>query len=96
MATRVSVKRHRIRLTDLIPPLLKLPYRHVWSDYDAEADVLYLSFRKPQGANDSLMESDGNIYHYRDKQLVGVTILNVSKQKKPSNSKRKRQTTSAN
>ena len=70
------------RLIDIsiLPPLIKLPYRHIWSDYDADADVLYLSFRKPQGADDSIMESDGNIYHYRDKQLVGVTILNVGKQ----------------
>ncbi len=62
-----------------VSQLLKLPYRHVWSDYDAEADVLYLSFRKPQGANDTIMESDGNLYHYRDEQLVGVTVLNASK-----------------
>jgi len=66
--------------TSVVPQLLKLPYRHVWSDYDAEADVLYLSFRKPQGATDTLMESDGNLYHYRESQLVGVTVLNASRQ----------------
>ncbi len=66
--------------TSFVPQLLSLPYRHIWSDYDAEADVLYLSFRKPQGATDSIMESDGNLYHYRGKQLVGVTILNASRQ----------------
>lgn len=65
--------------TEFVSKLLKLPYRHVWSDYDDEADVLYLSFRKPQGANDSVMESDGNLYHYRDDQLVGVTVMNASK-----------------
>ncbi len=64
---------------NFVSQLLKLPYQHVWSDYDAEADVLYLSFRKPQGANDTIMESDGNLYHYRDKQLVGVTVMNASK-----------------
>ena len=30
-----------------LPPLLALS-RRIWLDYDAEADVLYLSFRKPQ------------------------------------------------
>ena len=77
--------------TSFVPQLLKLPYRHVWSDYDDEADVLYLSFRKPQGATDSIMESDGNIYHYRGDQLVGLTVLNAHKlMDKPSIQRRKR------
>lgn len=63
---------------DLIAQLLALPERQLWTDYDAEADVLYISFRKPQQANDSVMEDDGNIYHYRDSDLVGVTVLNAS------------------
>ncbi|MCU0476157.1 MAG: DUF2283 domain-containing protein [Anaerolineae bacterium] len=59
--------------------VLDLPTRHVWTDYDAEADVLYISFRKPQGANDSLMQEDGSIHHYDGETLVGMTILNASK-----------------
>ncbi len=55
-----------------------LPARQIWTDYDPEADVLYISFRKPQQANDSIMEDDGNIYHYRDDLLVGITVLNAS------------------
>ena len=31
-----------------VPELLRLPYSQVWSDYDEGADVLYLSFEKPQ------------------------------------------------
>ena len=57
--------------------------KHVWTDYDSEADVLYISFRKPQQANDSIMEDDGNLYHYRDEQLVGVTVLNASTKRYP-------------
>jgi len=30
----------------------------MWIDYDKEADVLYISFKKPQQANDSVMEED--------------------------------------
>lgn len=60
-----------------VPELLRLPYPQVWSDYDEEADVLYLSFEKPQCASDSVMEEDGNIYHYRDRRLVGITLLNA-------------------
>jgi len=48
------------------------------TDYDADVDVLYISFRKPQQANDSMMEDDGNIYHYHDDELVGITVLNAS------------------
>jgi uncharacterized protein YuzE len=47
-------------------------------DYDAEGDVLYLSFAMPQQATDSVMGEDGNVYHYRGEQLVGVTILHAS------------------
>lgn len=60
-----------------VPELLRLPYSQVWSDYDEGADVLYLSFAKPQCANDSVMEEDGNIYHYRGSRLVGITLLNA-------------------
>jgi uncharacterized protein YuzE len=47
-------------------------------DYDAEGDVLYLSFARPQQATDSVMGEDGNVYHYRGEQLVGATILHAS------------------
>ena len=70
--------------SELISRLLALPGRQVWTDYDVEADVLYISFRKPQQANDSVMEDDGNIYHYRDDELVGVTVLNASRKAPPS------------
>jgi uncharacterized protein YuzE len=50
----------------------------MWTEYDDEADVLYISFRKPQEANDSVMEDDGNVYHYHDDVLVGITVLNAS------------------
>ena len=59
--------------------LLQLPARQVWMDYDAEGDVRYLSFAMPQQATDSVMGEDGNVYHYRGEQLVGVTILHASK-----------------
>ncbi len=64
---------------ELIAQVLALPARQMWTDYDADVDVLYISFRKPQQANDSMMEDDGNIYHYHDDELVGITVLNASK-----------------
>lgn len=62
----------------VVPLLLKLQRPSIWVDHDEEADALYLSFEKPQRADDSIMEDDGHIYHYRGEQLVGITILNAS------------------
>jgi len=60
----------------VIPHLLNFSHNHYWVDYDEEADTLYISFRKPQSADDSVME--GNfIYHYAEKKLVGVTVLHA-------------------
>jgi len=61
-----------------IPYLLEMPSKRIWIDYDDEADVLYISFRKPQQANDSEME-ENVVYHYRDKELVGVTVIGAKK-----------------
>ena len=64
-------------IIESIPYLLKMPSKRIWIDYDDEADVLlYISFRKPQQANDSVMEDD-IISHYHDKSLVGLTILHA-------------------
>jgi uncharacterized protein YuzE len=51
--------------------------RKIWIGYDDEADVLYISFYKPQKANDSVME-DNVIYHYRDEKLVCITVLRAA------------------
>lgn len=61
---------------DILPSILKMPSSRIWTDYDKEADVLYISFRKPQQANDSIMEND-IIYHYDGETLVGITILHA-------------------
>jgi uncharacterized protein YuzE len=42
-------------------------------DYDEEADVLYISFGKPQPADDS-EEVNDVIYRFRENELVGITI----------------------
>ncbi|MSS71246.1 MAG: DUF2283 domain-containing protein [Candidatus Latescibacteria bacterium] len=63
---------------NFVSDLLRLPFPTIWSDYDEEADVLYLSFQKPQCADDSIMEDDGNIYHYREGRLVGITLPDAS------------------
>jgi uncharacterized protein YuzE len=63
-----------IDILSLVPPALNLKSRQLWLDYDEEADVLYISLRKPQHATDSEMEGRC-IYHYDGQELVGVTVL---------------------
>jgi len=60
------------------PYLTRFPSKRFWVDYDEEADVLYISFERPQRATDSKLRDDGVLLRYRGKQLVGVTILDVS------------------
>lgn len=65
-------------IVSLTPLLLNVPFERVWSSYDAEADVLYLNFKKPSHADDSELTDDGLILRYEKEQLVGVTVLNAS------------------
>jgi uncharacterized protein YuzE len=66
------------RILKAVPRLARFPMKQMWLDYDAEADVLYISFRRPQHATDSEMREDGVIVHRRGKQVVGLTILDAS------------------
>ena len=50
-----------------------------WVDYDQEADVLYVSFARPQQATDTDLTDDGLLLRYRENQIVGVTVLDASK-----------------
>lgn len=61
-----------------VPYLMNFPYRKLWMDYDQEADVLYINFKRPQKATDSEMMDNGVLLRYRDKELVGVTIMDAS------------------
>lgn len=75
------------QLEALAAQLSRLPFHRIWVDYDVEVDCLYLSFRKPQQATDSEELDNGMIAHYRDDEVVGVTILNASK-RKPAKAKK--------
>jgi uncharacterized protein YuzE len=58
--------------------MVKLATRQVWLDYDKEADVLYMSFRKPQRATKTI-EADEDILIRKDgREIVGLTIMNAS------------------
>jgi uncharacterized protein YuzE len=80
MATVTAKKRvHFIsNCIALATKMLKLPARHVWLDYDKEADVLYMSFRKPQRAKETIELEDDILIRKDGKEIVGLTILNAS------------------
>ena len=63
------------------PHLLKFPVGRMWIDYDKDADVLYISFKRPQKATDSEMLKNGILVRYKGKQVVGLTILEASKRR---------------
>jgi len=58
--------------------LTRLSVKHIWVDYDKEADVLYLSFRRPQRAKKTVEMDDDVLIRTDDDKIVGITILNAS------------------
>ena len=68
-----------VEILESLPHLLRLPSKQIWFDFDEEADVLYVSFERPQGATDSELTENGVLMRYRGERLVGVTILNARK-----------------
>jgi uncharacterized protein YuzE len=64
---------------ELVPHFIKLPASKMWIDYDKEADVLYISFKRPQNSTDSEMLANGVLLRYKGEDVVGITILDASK-----------------
>ena len=63
----------------IVPAVLRSPHRYLWSSYDAEADVLYINFKKPSHATDSEMTEDDVIIRYEGDEIVGLTVLHAGK-----------------
>ena len=63
----------------LISAVRKSPQKFLWSSYDAEADVLYVNFKKPSHATDSELTDEDIIVRYEGDEIIGITILNAGK-----------------
>jgi uncharacterized protein YuzE len=63
----------------LIAAVRHAPQKYLWSSYDAEADVLYINFKKPSHATDSEMTDDDVIIRYEADEVIGLTILHASR-----------------
>jgi uncharacterized protein YuzE len=62
----------------LLPSLKQTEQRSLWMSYDAEADVLYVNFKKPSEATDSELTDDDVIIRYEGEEVIGCTILHAS------------------
>jgi uncharacterized protein YuzE len=62
----------------LLPSLKQTEQGLLWMSYDAEADVLYVSFKKPSEATDSELTDDDVIVRYEGEEVIGLTILHAS------------------
>ena len=75
MGTTVAVR----EIFEALPHIKKTGAKHLWFDFDKEADVLYVSLERPQRATDTDILEDGILLRLRGKKVVGITIMNVSK-----------------
>lgn len=75
MATKAALN----EIFEALPHIKKIGTKHLWFDFDDEADVLYISLERPQGATDTDILEDGIFLRMRGKRLVGITITNISK-----------------
>lgn len=66
----------------LIPAVSRSPQHAVWLTYDAEADLLYVNFKKPSHATDSELTDDDVIIRYEGEEIIGFTVLHASKRMK--------------
>lgn len=66
---------------DMIPAVKHSPRKFLWSSYDPEADTLYVNFKKPSHATDAELTNDDVIIRYEGSEVVGLTILHLSKRK---------------
>ncbi|OQX26256.1 MAG: hypothetical protein BWK80_11360 [Desulfobacteraceae bacterium IS3] len=51
------------------------PQKSLWSSYDAEADVLYITSH----ATDSELTDNDVIVRYENDEVIGLTILHASR-----------------
>ena len=66
---------------DIIPAVRRSPKNFLWSSYDQSADVLYINFKKPSHATDTELTDDDIIVRYEGNEIIGLTILHLSKRK---------------
>ena len=67
------------KVSALVPHLLGISHKKIWVDYDEEADVLYVNFKRPSRADDSELTDDDVIIRREKGDVMGMTFLNAAK-----------------
>mgnify|MGYP001423330530 FL=1 len=67
------------KVSALVPHLLSISHKKIWVDYDEEADVLYVNFKRPSRADDSELTDDDVIIRREKGEVGGMTFLNAAK-----------------
>jgi uncharacterized protein YuzE len=62
----------------LVPAVKQAPHGYLWTSYDAEADTLYINFKKPSHADDSELTDEDIIVRYQKGEVIGLTVLHAS------------------
>lgn len=63
----------------ILPSVQQSPEQSVWVSYDADADVLYINFKKPGAATDSELTDDDVIVRYDGEDIIRLTVLHASR-----------------
>ena len=64
-------------INSVLPFLLK--FKNVWANYDLEADVLYIHFKKPNHADSTEITENNINARYEKDEVIGLSVLNASK-----------------
>lgn len=62
----------------LVPAALRAPQGVMSTHYDAEADVLYVTFKQDGVATESELRDNDIIVRYENEEVIGLTILRAS------------------
>ncbi len=62
----------------LVAAVRDTPHQYLWSSYDAEADVLYINFKRRAVATDSELTDEDVIVRYEGDEVIGLTVLHAS------------------
>ena len=63
----------------LLPAVKQTPGGYLWTSYDAEADTLYINFKKPSHATDSELTDDDVVLRFEGEEVVGLTVLHAGR-----------------
>jgi uncharacterized protein YuzE len=77
-ATKKQMQRVIASAKGVARQVCALPASKMRIDLDEKADVLYISFQRPQHATETVEAEEGILFRYRDDELVGITVLDAS------------------